>query len=473
MRGSKSFIILVAVAAALGAYIYFVENKRDTSDTGAKKDKLFAGIESGKIEEIDIRAAGGGTTQLKKTGDKWAIVAPESADADSNEVSTLLSTLESLEIQRVLDEQPKSMKDYGLEPARFSVGFKQAGDPAMKRIDVGSKTPTGSDLYARIEGQPKLLLISSFVEDSLNKSTFSLQDKTVLKFDRTGADMVKTEVTSQPALSLARKSDQWRFTAPIDARADFSAVDALVQQVFAAKMKSVVSTTEPNAADAKKYGLDKPQATVTIGSGSSRAVLAIGGKMDDTSIYARDLARPTVFTVEPALLDGLKKKSDDLRVKDTFEFRTFTAKSVDLTLDGKAFTYAKVKPPAEPKKDEKKDDKAKEPTPPTPPPPPPADIWKETKPASKDVDQMKFTDLLTDISNLKAEKFVDKPLTSGQELVVVARFDDASPKEERVVLRKSGDVAQAIRTGEPGAAVIPVADFDKIVKQLKELAEIK
>jgi hypothetical protein len=42
-----------------------------------------------------------------------------------------------------------------------------------------------------------------------------------------------------------------------------------------------------------------------------------------------------------------------------------------------------------------------------------------------------------------------------------------------VILRKSGDVVHAIRAGEPGAAVIPTADFDKIVKQLKELTESK
>jgi len=474
MRGGRSFIVLIVIAAALGAYIYFVENKRDLADPAVKKDKVFADLEPGKIEEIEVHASAGDTTRVKKDGEKWQIVSPEATDADSNEISTLTSTLASLDVQRVVDEAPKAVKDFGLEPPRFTVAFRQSGETAMKKLEIGTKSPTGADLYARVEGQPRLLLLSSFIEDSLNRTTFNLQDKTVLKFDRTGADALKTEVSGAPALSFTRKSDQWRLTAPIDARADFSAVDGLVQQVYSAKMKSVVSKTEPTAADLKKYGLDKPQAVVIVGAGSSRASLAIGGKMDDTSLYARDLSRPAVFTVEPSLLDGVKKTADDLRVKDTFEFRTFTARGVDLTLDGKAFTYAKVKPPAEKKddkKDEKKDDKA---TPPPPPPPAPAEVWKVMKPAEKDVDQMKITDLLTDLSNLKAEKFADKPVTGGQELVVVARFgDDGNTKEERVTLRKVGDVAHAIRAGEPGAAVIATADFDKIVKQLKELAEIK
>ena len=42
MRGGRSFLILLVVALGLGAYIYFVESKREPADTAAsKKDKVF------------------------------------------------------------------------------------------------------------------------------------------------------------------------------------------------------------------------------------------------------------------------------------------------------------------------------------------------------------------------------------------------------------------------------------------------
>ena len=47
---------------------------------------------------------------------------------------------------------------------------------------MGNKTPTGSDLYAQVEGQPKLFLISGYLEDTFNRTTFDLRDKTALKF---------------------------------------------------------------------------------------------------------------------------------------------------------------------------------------------------------------------------------------------------------------------------------------------------
>ena len=47
--------------------------------------------------------------------------------------------------------------------------------------------------------------------------------------------------------------------------------------------------------------------------------------------------------------------------------------------------------------------------------------------------------------------------------------DAAAPTTERVVFRKAGDVVHAIREGEPGAAVVVTADFDRALALFKEL----
>lgn len=482
MRGGRTFLILLVVALGLGAYIYFIESKRNPSDL-EKKDKVFT-VESSKIDSIEVKAASGETTTLKKNGTDWQIVSPDTMDADASAVTTLVSTLESLEISRVVSDNPSSVKDYGLDPPKYTVGYKLAGETAFHKLDVGDKTPTGSDLYARVEGQPKLLLVGAFNGDSLNRTTFDLRDKTVLKFQRDGVDTLKLEGGTGPAADLTRKADEWRLTAPTSAKADFGTIDGLVGTLAGAKMKTIEPPVAPAAgaaagtmgpADLKKYGFDKPQETVTLGAGSTRATLQIGAKKDDTSLYARDLARPLmVFTVENGLLSGLQRKPDDLRVKDVFEFRSFSAQNVEFTMGGQTYSLGKVKelpkpPAAEP-------GKTPTPTPTTSPTPTPTpvDTWKLTKPAAKDVDQTKATDLLSAFSNLRADKFTDKALPSGTDIVVVAKFGDAaSPKEERITFRRSGDVVQAIRQGDSGAAIVPTADFEKAVTQLKELTGAK
>ena len=78
MRGARSLLILLVVAGAFGAYLYFVEAKRDPLDTGEKRDKVFA-VEADKIEEITIKSESGDRTTLKKDGGGWQIAAPAGA----------------------------------------------------------------------------------------------------------------------------------------------------------------------------------------------------------------------------------------------------------------------------------------------------------------------------------------------------------------------------------------------------------
>ncbi|MEO8071303.1 MAG: DUF4340 domain-containing protein [Acidobacteriota bacterium] len=463
----RSLLVLLILALGLGAYVYFVEAKRDP-DAATKKDKVFT-VETGKIDQVDVRAASGEVTTVKKQGDKWQVTAPISAAADQSAVTALVSTIETLEAQKTLEENPASVSAYGLEPARFSVAFKLAGDAATHRLNVGNRTPTGSDVYARVDGQPKLFLLSAYLEDSLNRTTFSLRDKTALTFPPDTTDAMTVEAPGSPVVTLSRKDNTWQLTAPAAARADYAAVDGMVSRLSQLQMKSIVSDAAPSPKDMTTYGLDKPKLLVTVGSGSSRAALAIGANKDDATVYARDVSKPMVFTVDASALADLDKKADDLRVKDVFDFKPFSAVSLDVTSGGTTTSFAKSTVPAPPA-----------PAPvaggATPPAEPaaPTELWKQTKPAAKDVNQTAMTDLLNSLSSLKATSFTTKPMGSGEQTVVVARYGEpASATDERVTFIKSGDVVQAVRSTEPGAAIVPTADFDKALNQLKALTATK
>jgi hypothetical protein len=79
-----------------------------------------------------------------------------------------------------------------------------------------------------------------------------------------------------------------------------------------------------------------------------------------------------------------------------------------------------------------------------------------------------MTDFLVDLANLKAETFTGGSVSGGDEYVFTVRFgNETAPSEERVTIRKSGATVHAIRPGEPGAAVVPTADFDKVAADLK------
>ena len=205
MRGGKSLLVLLVIALGLGSYAYLVESKRDLSDTGGPKPTKVMPIDAGKVEEVEVKAASGEVTTLKKNGSTWQIVGPEPMDADQDAVSTIVSSLSSLETTRTVDENPTDVKPFDLDPPRATVGIRLSGETAMRRLDLGTKTPTGADLYARVEGQPKVFLIGASADDQLDRTTFDLRDKSLLKFDREKADSLTLAPAGTPAMSFVKK----------------------------------------------------------------------------------------------------------------------------------------------------------------------------------------------------------------------------------------------------------------------------
>lgn len=444
MRGLRTFILLVVIAIPLGWFVYRDYNKPAGED-GPKKDKVFSGVEADKIDEITVRSESGESTRLQKSGADWQIVAPVTAPTDSGEVSGLTTNLSTLEIERIVDENPPDLKEYGLAQPRIEVRFKAGGQE--RTLQIGQKTPPGTDLYAKRAADKAVFLIPSHLESTFNKGTFDLRDKSVVKVDRDKLDVFEIS-TAGRTTRFVRPSGEWQLAAPVQGRADFSAVEGLVSRVSGLQMKSVVEDT----VDAKKFGLEKPAATVKLGAGSSQATLAIGGPAGEGTVYARDLSRPIVFTVESSILDELKKDPSEFRQKDLFDARSFNATRVEIARGGQTYAFEKAKVKNKEGQEEEK--------------------WRQLSPQARDLDQASFDALLSAITSTRATGFVDAATAAkamaSPELTATIKFDEGK-KEERVSFAKSGADAYAARAGEPGAAKIEAGSLDSITKALQEL----
>jgi hypothetical protein len=441
MRGLR-FLILLIIAIPIAWYAYYDSTKGPIDDS-PKRDKVFT-VEAEKIEELEIKSESGDRTTLRRKGTDWEIVQPVTAPSDQAAVSGITSNLTSVEIQRVIDEKPADLKEYGLADPRVEVAFKANGQ--QRRLQLGQKTPSGSDVYAKLSDDPKVFLVSSYLDSTFNRGTFDLRDKSVLKLDREQIDTMEVTATGRTA-RFEKKSGEWQIAQPPAGRADFSAIDGLVSRVSSVQMKSVV----PDAGDLKQYGLDKPAATVRLGSGSSQATLLIGGAADaEASVYAKDLSRPAVFTIDSTLLDDLKKDPSEYRQKDLFDARSFNTTRLEIVRNGQTTVFEKTKVKDKDGKEEEK--------------------WRQTAPSARDVDAAKMEALMSAATGARATSFVDSAAKTGldkPELSLAVKYDEG--KEERVTFARSGGSAYAARVGSPGAAKIETSVIDAIVKALEDL----
>jgi hypothetical protein len=204
-------------------------------------------------------------------------------------------------------------------------------------------------------------------------------------------------------------------------------------------------------ADLKKYGLDKPDATINLSLGSARATLLFGGKAADNTVYARDASKSSVVTVESALLDDMKKSADEYRRKDVFEFRPFNATHIEVTRNGQTIALERTKGQG---------DNA-------------PDKWKRVSPTAGDLDKEKSDSLLGKLSNIRVVSFADASTKTGLDkpaMTVVVKFDEGK-KEDRATFGQVGNDVFVARPGEPGAAKIDAADFNDVIKSLDEIAK--
>jgi len=124
MRGMR-FLILLIIAIPLAWYAYYDSTKGPVSDS-PKHDKVFT-VDADKIDELEIKSESGDHTTVRKKGSDWEIVQPVAAPTDQATVSGITSNLSSVEIQRVIDDNPPDLKEYGLADPRVEVAFKANG----------------------------------------------------------------------------------------------------------------------------------------------------------------------------------------------------------------------------------------------------------------------------------------------------------------------------------------------------------
>jgi Domain of unknown function (DUF4340) len=449
MRGLRSTIALLAVLVGLGAYIYFVSWKQDGNTAASTEKRVFQSVDSGDIQELTIKAEGGDRTTVKKEGERWQIVAPIQAAAAESDVISATSALANLDVVRVVDENPGDLAQYGLSSPRVEVEYKPSGEKPPGKLLLGAKTPTGSNVYAMKNDEKRVFLVAEHQNASLNKSTFDLRDKSVMKIERDKVESVDVSIAGK-GFGFAKKGEEWKVSQPIVASADAGTVESLVGRVQGAQMKSIV-TEQPAPADLKKFGLERPDVAVTLNMGSARATFAVGGAAGDDAVYARDMSNNMIVTVEKSLADDLKKPLEDYRRREAFEFRAFTANRVEFTRGGQTVAFERVKGEGENAQD----------------------TWKRVSPNAGDVDKAKMDSFLAGLADIRATSFTPTTANTGLDkpaLTVYAKFED-NKKEERVTFGQSGSDMYFTRPGEPGAAKAEAEKFNDAIKALDELSK--
>jgi hypothetical protein len=425
----KGLLVAVAVLAVLGGLIWWSNRKQAAASKKTSTDtttKLLS-IPDDQFQEIKIKKLTGEVQDLRRVNGKWQLTQPVQLSADPDTVGSMVSSLSSLNADKLIEDKAADLQPYGLHLPTLDITVVKK-DGKSNELLIGDDTPTGSGAYAKLAGDPRVFTVASFTKTSLDKTPADLRDKRLLTFDSDKLTRVELQAKGQPVEFGKNNRNEWQILKPRPLRADGSQVDTLINKLKDAKMDLAGAQLDI----AKNFAAAARVATVVVADAGGNQTLEVR-KDKDKNCYARSSAVEGTYKVASDLADALDKNLDDFRNKKLFDFGFSDPNKVEL----QTVTYAKS-----------------------------GDKWLA---GSKTMDNTSVQNLIDKLRDLSAAKFPEK---GGGQPVFEARVTSGDGKRvEKVAITKQGTQYFAQRENEPSIYELDgkaVDDLQKAAADVKE-----
>jgi hypothetical protein len=358
--------------------------------------------------------------------------------ADQDTVNMLTGSLATLNADRLIDDHPASLNEFGLTNPPEEIDLTLKGGKTTKLL-LGSDTPAGTGTYAMLAGNPKVYTLPTYTKTSFDKTVNDLRDKRLLTFNQDKLTSVSVTGKGQTVEFGKNAQGDWQITKPKPMRADSLQVDDLIRKLKDAKMDLTSLNSDAKDAAAQFASGEKVGSVSTtdnMGAQTLEIRKAKAGAGKDGAdknaaavYYAKSSAVAGFYKIAGGDLgDSLAKSPDDYRNKKLFDFG-FNDPS-KLEINGTAYQKS-------------------------------GDKWTA---GPNQYEAGAVQTVIDKLRDLSASKFADK--MAGAQAIVIAVTSGDNHRNEKVTMNKGGDVWDAQRDGEAAVYVIDARDVDDLQKAI-------
>ena len=453
----KTNVVVGLIFLALLAFVYFYEIKGgEERKAAADRAKELLSFKQSEAQKLVIERRDTTIVLENRDGD-WVLTAPVADAADQEAVERYLRNLQESERERVIVDSADAVGDaevaaeYQLGEPRLKVRL-ETEDEDFGDLSFGADSPTETYVYVQQGGvNPEIFTVRAWRFDNLDKSVFELRDTRVLLFDKEEVEEIRLLRPDGQIVAIKGEEGNWRLREPVDALAEESAVDGLLNQLRDAKVEAFVDEA-PDDEALGGYGLAPVaslEVSLIVGEDRAEKRLHIGEEAEGGKYLARDLSSPQVFLVDTTLVYQLRKEVTELRDKKPLKFERDQVSRIEL------LNAADEKIVAE------KDT---------------AGAWSLASPASLQAKSWKLNSLLTDLEQLEVAGFVDegdRNFQAAKEKVLLLfdlHGDGKKLLQARFVSNADGDI-YLTRDGDASVYRIEEEDFVDLDLRLDDVAQ--
>jgi len=321
----KTTLVVLALAIALGGYVYYSEfrNVKEKPAEDAPKPLFTFSIDDVASMRV-TRPGEAAPLVLESSADGWKLTSPVATRADRFAAESAVNSVVHASSSRSLPADPAKMKEFGLDPPAASVEIRTKNGQTQK-LDLGGKDFSDQNVYARADGAKDVLLVPDSVFTGVTRPLGEIRDRAILQLASWSLTEMDTR-TAKAKFRIEKKGEYWDMTDPRTAPADGDDAENLKNALSAERFADVVEE-QALASALGKYGLSSPELTVHVRNEQGGEATLQVGKKDGTKYFARDAARPMVFHIEEAFA----KKFMDLTYASLRSKRVLRAKADDFT----------------------------------------------------------------------------------------------------------------------------------------------
>ncbi len=335
----KGTLVLVVVAAAIGAWLYFYEVRGKEGREKAKEaeGRLWT-LEEKDVAAIALLSPDGRIEARRQDEGGWRITLPRELDADGAELDRLAREAATLGRGETVEADAADLGRFGLQPPGSGVELT-ARDGKKYRVDFGADNPTGTFTYAARAGEKTVFQVPTAAAGSFRVKLDDVRDRTLLPFDQAEARQLEL-VTPKGRVAVVKDGDdRWWFEGVEKREAGGPEVRGILNALSLGKIHEF---SDLAAAGYSNPGFDRPlvDARVKYGPAGATARLLVGTEQSklraaadtvtlpraaDGVYLARDDSRPDPFFVGQELVDKLLKTPEEIRDKALASFQRWEA----------------------------------------------------------------------------------------------------------------------------------------------------
>ncbi|TEU05191.1 MAG: DUF4340 domain-containing protein, partial [Candidatus Aminicenantes bacterium] len=377
MKFKKTIFLFLAFVALLAFVLLFEEFKGGGKESD--EDKLVS-LSSDDVQKIMLKRNGEIITfQKTVNGDEgWVITEPIEAKADKYEVDRLADNFSDLRIERVVEEEPDDVEKYEIPKKEISLWLKDREKPV--KILVGAENPLDNTFFAKREDETRVVLIPSYLKDTMEKSLFEFRQKDIFRFK---TDDVKSITLRAKEIQweAEKEEEEWFFEKPVKALAIENKISGIIDSLSGLIAKEFVSE-EKQKEDLEKFGLDKPDYEIALSLPVKSQELTFSLHKKDEKLYATTSLSSKIIETEDTILSDLEKEVLELREKEVANFYSWEVNRLHLKMGELDWELSKDQ----------------------------ENTGHFESPVQEDADNNKIQTFIRQIESLKATGFIDPPL---------------------------------------------------------------